>query len=160
MQIDEIIRLIKYVRQYDIYELEVSNENWKVRITRQTSAAAVSPQSAVEPAVTPLHAAFNSSPAAKAPAIETETGASSPDNRYVEIASPMVGTFYRAAAPDADPYVQVNDIVAPGQTVCIIEAMKLMNEIPSEVKGRVVQILVENAQPVEYGQPLFLVEPL
>jgi acetyl-CoA carboxylase biotin carboxyl carrier protein len=71
----------------------------------------------------------------------------------------MVGTFYRAPAPDADPYVEVGDMVELGQTVCIVEAMKLMNEIESEVKGRVTRILVENAQPVEFGQPLFLVEP-
>ncbi len=72
----------------------------------------------------------------------------------------MVGTFYRSPAPDAEPYVEVGDIVEIGQTICIIEAMKLMNEIESELKGRVVQILVENTQPVEFGQKLFLVEPV
>ena len=76
------------------------------------------------------------------------------------ITSPMVGTFYRAPAPDADPFLETGDTVELGQTVCIIEAMKLMNEIESELKGRVVQILVENAQPVEFGQKLFLVEPV
>ena len=75
------------------------------------------------------------------------------------ITSPMVGTFYRAPAPDADPYVEVGDMVEVGQTVCIVEAMKLMNEIESERRGRVVKILVENAQPVEFGQKLFLIEP-
>ncbi len=72
----------------------------------------------------------------------------------------MVGTFYRSPAPDAEPYVEVGDIVEIGQTICIIEAMKLMNEIESELKGKVVQILVENTQPVEFGQKLFLVEPV
>ena len=72
----------------------------------------------------------------------------------------MVGTFYRSPAPDAEPYVEVGDIVEVGQTVCIIEAMKLMNEIESELKGRVVKLLVENSQPVEFGQKLFLVEPV
>ena len=72
----------------------------------------------------------------------------------------MVGTFYRAPAPDADPYVESGDSVEVGQTVCIVEAMKLMNEIESEVRGRIVQILVENAQPVEFGQKLFLIEPV
>jgi acetyl-CoA carboxylase biotin carboxyl carrier protein len=71
----------------------------------------------------------------------------------------MVGTFYRAPAPDADPYIEVGDLVEIGQTVCIVEAMKLMNEIESEIKGRVTRIMVENAQPVEFGQKLFLVEP-
>jgi acetyl-CoA carboxylase biotin carboxyl carrier protein len=78
----------------------------------------------------------------------------------VAITSPMVGTFYRAPAPDADPYVESGDSVDVGQTVCIVEAMKLMNEIESEVRGRIVQILVENAQPVEFGQKLFLLEPV
>lgn len=74
------------------------------------------------------------------------------------ILAPMVGTFYRAPAPDAEPYVQVGNIVEIGQPLCIIEAMKLMNEIESEVRGRVIEILAENAQPVEYGQPLFVIE--
>jgi acetyl-CoA carboxylase biotin carboxyl carrier protein len=72
----------------------------------------------------------------------------------------MVGTFYRSPAPDADPFVEVGDVVEVGQTVCIIEAMKLMNEIEAEFRGRLVQVLVENAQPVEFGQKLFLVEPI
>jgi acetyl-CoA carboxylase biotin carboxyl carrier protein len=80
--------------------------------------------------------------------------------KSVAITSPMVGTFYRAPAPDADPYVEAGDSVEVGQTVCIVEAMKLMNEIESEVRGRIVQILVENAQPVEFGQKLFLIEPV
>ncbi|MBI4413864.1 MAG: acetyl-CoA carboxylase biotin carboxyl carrier protein, partial [candidate division NC10 bacterium] len=78
----------------------------------------------------------------------------------VTIESPMVGTFYRAPAPGAEPYVKEGQVVEKGSVLCIIEAMKLMNEIEAEVKGRVVSVLVENAQPVEYGQPLFLVEPL
>ena len=86
------------------------------------------------------------------------TEAAKPD-RSVAITSPMVGTFYRAPAPDADPYVEVGDMVEVGQTVCIVEAMKLMNEIEAEARGRVVQILVENSHPVEFGQKLFLIEP-
>ncbi|NLJ86747.1 MAG: acetyl-CoA carboxylase biotin carboxyl carrier protein [Firmicutes bacterium] len=78
----------------------------------------------------------------------------------VTIEAPMVGTFYRAPAPDADPYVRVGDTVEIGQPLCIIEAMKLMNEIESEVRGRIIEVLVENAQPVEYGQPLFIIERL
>ena len=93
-----------------------------------------------------------------APAPETAPEAGYPDTEVLK--SPMVGTFYRAPAPDADPFIEVGDVVEVGQTVCIIEAMKLMNEIEAEVKGRVVQVLVENAQPVEFGQKLILVEPL
>ena len=81
-----------------------------------------------------------------------------PPANLIPIKSPMVGTFYRAPAPDADPYVEENSAITVGQTVCIVEAMKLMNEIESEVEGRIARILVENAQPVEYGQTLFLVE--
>ena len=81
-------------------------------------------------------------------------------SHHKPVSSPMVGTFYRSPAPDADPFVEIGDIVEVGQTVCIIEAMKLMNEIEAEVKGRVARILVDNAQPVEFGQKLFLIEPL
>ncbi len=86
--------------------------------------------------------------------------AASSTDHLTAITSPMVGTFYRAPAPDADPYVESGDTVEIGQTVCIVEAMKLMNEIESETRGRIVKILVENAQPVEFGQKLFLVEPV
>ncbi|OQX91017.1 MAG: acetyl-CoA carboxylase, biotin carboxyl carrier protein [candidate division Zixibacteria bacterium 4484_95] len=81
------------------------------------------------------------------------------DKNLLEIKSPMVGTFYRAPAPDAEPFIDVGERIVRGQTVCIIEAMKLMNEIESEYDGRVVKILVQNAQPVQFGQPLFLIEP-
>jgi acetyl-CoA carboxylase biotin carboxyl carrier protein len=95
--------------------------------------------------------------AAGAPAGSAEAKALS--DRTQAITSPMVGTFYQAPAPDADPYVELGQRVEVGQTVCIVEAMKLMNEIESDVKGKIVQVLVENAQPVEFGQKLFLVEP-
>jgi acetyl-CoA carboxylase biotin carboxyl carrier protein len=95
-----------------------------------------------------------------APASAGTTPAPAANDHLKAITSPMVGTFYRSPAPDADPFLEVGDSVEAGQTVCIIEAMKLMNEIEAEFKGRVVQILVENAQPVEFGQKLFLVEPV
>lgn len=78
----------------------------------------------------------------------------------VEIKSPMVGTFYRAPQPEAPPYAETGQIIEPGQVICIIEAMKLMNEIKSEIKGKILEILVDNAEPVEFGQPIFLIEPL
>jgi oxaloacetate decarboxylase alpha subunit len=129
------------VQRTGIGELEVTAGGRTVRISAHAGAA---PASAVSAAVT----------AAPTPAV-----APVGTEHLVAIVSPMVGTFYRAPAPDADPYAEVGDVVEVGQTVCIIEAMKLMNEIESEVKGRVVRILVENAQPVEYGQKLFLIEP-
>ncbi|MDD2679700.1 MAG: acetyl-CoA carboxylase biotin carboxyl carrier protein, partial [Candidatus Omnitrophica bacterium] len=81
-------------------------------------------------------------------------------SKTVEIKSPMVGTFYRAPNPEAMPYVEVGQNIEPGQVICIIEAMKLMNEIKSEVRGKILEILVDNAEPVEFGQPVFLIEPL
>jgi acetyl-CoA carboxylase biotin carboxyl carrier protein len=129
------------VQHTGIGELEVTAGGRTVRISAHAGAAPA-------PAVT---AAVTATPTPAVAAVGTE--------HLVAIVSPMVGTFYRAPAPDADPYVETGDVVEVGQTVCIIEAMKLMNEIESEVKGRVARILVENAQPVEYGQKLFLIEP-
>lgn len=80
--------------------------------------------------------------------------------KVAEIKAPMVGTFYRAPAPEAPPYIEIGQIIEPGQVICIIEAMKLMNEIKSEIKGKVLEILVDNAEPVEFGQPMFIIEPL
>ncbi len=82
------------------------------------------------------------------------------DSSTIEIKAPMVGTFYRSPQPEAPPYAEVGQIIEPGQVICVIEAMKLMNEIKSEVKGKILEILVENTEPVEFGQPLFLIEPL
>ena len=150
----EVRRLIRLVQRTGIGELEVSSGDRTVHIAAQ-------PHLPVNVGYSPAVAA--SAPAAEKPAAAA-AGTAPPAPQGTEdlaaVTSPMVGTFYRAPAPDADPYVEVGDLVEVGQTVCIIEAMKLMNEIESEVRGRIVQILVENAQPVEYGQKLFLVEPV
>jgi len=151
--LEEIRRLIRLVQRTGIGELEVNSGDRTVRIAAQSRVPA---SLGIAPAV-----------AVPAPPVEKPlaagTGAAAPATPATEhlaaIASPMVGTFYRAPAPDADPYVEVGDRVEVGQTVCIIEAMKLMNEIESEYRGRVVKVLVENAQPVEFGQKLFLIEP-
>ena len=144
---DELDALIRLVQRTGIGELEVTAGGRTVRIAAQ---AGMAPAVAVSPAV--------AAPAA-APAAPARSAEATGSENLLAIVSPMVGTFYRAPAPDADPYVEMGDSVDVGQTVCIVEAMKLMNEIESEVKGRVVRILVENAQPVEYGQKLFLIEP-
>ena len=144
----ELQQLIQLVQRTGIGELEVTAGGRTVRI----SAGAVS-VAAAAPAVTAAPASATS------PAGPPKSGDTAGTEHLVPIVSPMVGTFYRAPAPDADPYVEVGDTIAVGQTVCIVEAMKLMNEIESEVKGKVVRILVENAQPVEYGQKLLLIEP-
>ena len=149
----ELNRLIRLVQRTGIGELELNAAGRSVRISANSAGPAGVAQVAAmphAPAGAPRPAAALAEPA---PAKEAAS------NRK-PIVSPMVGTFYRAPAPDADPFVEVGDVVEVGQTVCIIEAMKLMNEIEAETKGRLVEILVENAQPVEFGQKLFLVEPL
>ncbi|MGH7742427.1 MAG: acetyl-CoA carboxylase biotin carboxyl carrier protein [Candidatus Eiseniibacteriota bacterium] len=147
----EIRRLIRLVQKTGIGELELTSSGRTVRIAANSASA--------EGLVIPARGAQGpAAPAASASAATATAPAQAPEN-HAAITSPMVGTFYRAPAPDADPYVEVGHIVEIGQTVCIIEAMKLMNEIESEVRGRVTRILVENAQPVEFGQRLFLVEP-
>jgi acetyl-CoA carboxylase biotin carboxyl carrier protein len=146
MDISYIKKLIKVVELSEIEELEVRKWWTKVRISkRRSSVSGSNPERVVEiaPAQAPAQAA----------------GEKAADENLVEIPSPMVGTFYRAPSPGAQPYVQVGERVTPGQVVCIIEAMKLMNEIESEVAGTVVKALVDNEQPVEYGQVLFLVSP-
>ena len=149
----EIRQLIRLVQRTGIGELEVNSGDRTVRIAAQ-------PHLPVNVGFCPAAAA--SAPAAEKPAAAaagTAPAAPQGTENLAVITSPMVGTFYRAPAPDADAYVEMGDLVEVGQTVCIVEAMKLMNEIESEHRGRVVKILVENAQPVEFGQKLFLIEP-
>ncbi len=149
MKESEIRKLIKLVEEAEIDEIEISHWWKKIRISKTkypgNSHNAVYPVIQEAPAQQPK------------PAPEKVEEELSSD--MIEIKSPMVGTYYRAPAPDAKPYVEENQYITPGQVLCIIEAMKLMNEIESEVSGKIVKILVENAQPVEYGQALFLVDP-
>jgi acetyl-CoA carboxylase biotin carboxyl carrier protein len=154
-QLHELKRLIRLVQRTGIGELELNSGGRSVRISASpANGGSGHPMVTAAPAARPAAAA-----AGPAPAPAAEAAAAQASNQKA-IASPMVGTFYRAPAPDADPFVEVGDVVEVGQTVCIIEAMKLMNEIEAETKGRVAQILVENAQPVEFGQKLFLIDPL
>lgn len=148
-ELAELRQLIRLVQRTGIGELEVTAGGRTVRISAQAGFAV--------PAM-PMRE-HGLAPAAPASAPAPPPAADATD-KLVAITSPMVGTFYRAPAPDADPYIDVGQMVEVGQTVCIVEAMKLMNEIESEAKGRIVRILVENAQPVEFGQKLFLLEPL
>jgi acetyl-CoA carboxylase biotin carboxyl carrier protein len=153
MRKEEIAELIRLVEDSAIAELEVHQGRRKIRISKVGSAAA----STAVPAPPVPVAAVPSSSASPSPA------EASPDDEKLasnlkQIVSPMVGTFYRAPAPGSEPFVEVGQTVAVGQTVCIVEAMKLMNEIGSDYNGVVRRVLADNAQPVEYGQPLFLVE--
>jgi len=150
MDTKEIQRLLDYIAKSPLAEVSIETEGLKVSVKKHSEAAPVVTYSApVVAAAAPV--ASSAAPAAPA-AVEASA------DQYHTIKSPMIGTFYRAAGPDKDNYVEVGSDIEPGKTVCMIEAMKLFNEIDSEVAGKIVKILVENATPVEFDQPLFLVE--
>jgi len=158
MDLKEIQDLIRFVSKSGVTEVEVEREGFKIVIKAErptTEYHAVVPQQIVMPA--PVAAAPAAAPAL-APAASAPAAAPAAEGG-VNIKSPMIGTFYRSSGPDKEPFVKVGDRVEKGQVVCIIEAMKLFNEIESEVSGVVTKVLVENASPVEYDQPLFLVDP-
>jgi acetyl-CoA carboxylase biotin carboxyl carrier protein len=157
LDFDEIKKLVKLLERSQIHEIEIFDKGRKIRLAKSAPnddhrgvfyPAPLMPSGTTAP---PTLAA--NPPGAPAPAPETAVG-----RNVRQVRSPMVGTFYAASSPDAEPYVQVGDMVHKGQVLCIIEAMKLMNEIESEYAGRVVEIHVENAQPVEFDQPLFTIE--
>ena len=149
MDLRKLKKLIDLVQESGISELEVTEGEEKVRIAKQLTAAPVAHQ--VYAAAPIAHAA----PVAAAPATATASEPALPAGHIVK--SPMVGTFYRASSPDAKPFAEVGDSVKEGQTLCIVEAMKLLNEIEADASGVIKAILVENGQPVEFGEPLFVI---
>jgi acetyl-CoA carboxylase biotin carboxyl carrier protein len=152
LNIREIQRLVKMVERSTISEIELEEKGLKIRISKNSSHDG---QTVVWAPSLPLGA----SPMPVPQAAPQPTELATPQKTgIVEIKSPMVGTFYRAPAPDAEPYVRIGDHVEGGRVLCIIEAMKLMNEIEAEVTGTIIEILSENAQPVEFGQILFRVD--
>ena len=158
VNMDELRELIGLLRDNGLAELELENEGFRVRLRRESSAAA-SPYAAEAPQHVPAPALVPPAPA-PAPSGPTHPGThasteASQDQDLHIIPSPIVGTFYRSPSPSADPFVKIGSNVEPESVVCIIEAMKLMNEIQAETSGEVVKVYVENGQPVEYGQPLF-----
>ncbi len=157
MTIDEIRQLVELVQESGVVELEITRGDDTIRITREHAQQVSAAAAPVMPPAPP--AAY----AASAPPTESTASASTaeqaPRSDLHEIPSPMVGTFYRAPSPDSPSYVEVGDCVEEGQVVCIVEAMKLMNEISADRAGVVEEILVENAQPVEFGQVLFRIKP-
>jgi acetyl-CoA carboxylase biotin carboxyl carrier protein len=167
MDFKQIQELIKIVNKSNIGELSIEEKDFKITIRQKEDAAPVyatsSPSPAYASAPMSLPAIQQQSAPAMAPASPAgsqDSGASSKQaDNLVAIKSPMIGTFYRSSSPDKPSFVNVGDEVTVGKTVCIIEAMKLFNEIESEVSGTIVKVLVDDASPVEYDQPLFLVEP-
>jgi acetyl-CoA carboxylase biotin carboxyl carrier protein len=138
-------KLIKLVKEEDISGLAIEEKGIKYEVQRQAGQIISS------------HAALSPAPAAPQPQTVAPGPVESEDDGLIAITSPMVGTFYRSPSPEASPFVDVGDDVSPGKVVCIIEAMKLFNEIEAEVKGKIAKILVENGQPVEYGQKIMLI---
>lgn len=161
MKLTEIQDLIKFVSKSGVNEVELETKEVKIviRTGKQTAPAVVyqaAPQITTAPAQVTAQPALTTAPAQQTPAANT---AANEESRYVTVKSPMIGTFYRSSSPEKPPFVNVGDDIEVGKPVCIIEAMKLFNEIESEVKGKIVKVLVNDATPVEYDQPLFLVDP-
>ena len=162
MDIKEIQNLIKFVSKSDVSEVKYKTKDFEITIKtplagNENVSYVAPPQMIAAPAAAPqtsatAPSALNSNP-------ETPKETSTDEGNYLTIKSPMIGTFYRKPSPDKDAFVNVGDSVSEGSVVCVIEAMKLFNQIESEVKGKIVKILVDDATPVEYDQPLFLVDP-
>lgn len=173
MKLTEIQDLIKFVARAGVTEVEIEQKEFKLtiksempkgrgkkeeQVVQTIQVPAAMPQMvqaapvAAAPVAAPAAPAAPSAPAAPAPAAEDTSN-------LIEIKSPMIGTFYRRPSPDKDVFAEVGDVIKPGDTVCVIEAMKLFNEIESEVQGKIVKVLVDDNSPVEYDQPLFLVDP-
>lgn len=163
----EIQELIKFVSKSGIAEVEIEKKDFKITVKAiapqqevQERTVYIQPQMQAPMAQIPMQAAPQQvAQAAPAPAPAEAAPVVEEEDNYITINSPMIGTFYRASAPDKPVFVEVGDVIKEGDTVCIIEAMKLFNEIESEIKGRIVKVLVDDATPVEYDQPLFLVDP-
>ena len=159
MDLKEIQALIKFVAKSGAQEVSLETEDFKINIKTGSDAEqptiiqAMAPQAPVAMAAAPA-------PVAPVPAAASVDQAPADDNsNYITVKSPMIGTFYRSSNPEADAFVKVGDEVKPGDVVCIIEAMKLFNEIESEVSGKIVKVMVDDQMPVEFDQPLFLVDP-
>ena len=170
MDLDRIKELLRIVAESGVSEVEIEDGDLRLIVRKNAPSVTVQPQQpiypfgwpAMQPPVVP-HAVPAAAPAAPAPAYVPEPApqqaAPAPAPTGKEVRAPIVGTFYRSPAPDADPYVSVGDRVKVGDVLCIIEAMKLMNEVECELSGTILEVLVENSQPVEFDQPLFVIDP-
>jgi acetyl-CoA carboxylase biotin carboxyl carrier protein len=169
MDLKLIKNLLTMISDSDVNEVSIEEGEFKIKIKKQPDVVQMrgpapvnymqlqdNPQGSQSPANT---ASAPAPAAAAAPETGTKASAASPSSKTIIIKSPIVGTYYEASAPDQDPFVQVGSKISKGKTLCIIEAMKIMNEIESEYDGKIVNILVKNAQPVEFDQPLFEIDP-
>lgn len=155
MNLQEIQDLIKFVSKSGVSEVEIERKDFKIIIkSEQRGKEQIVVQAAI-PAAAPVAISSAAAPAA----VPVEAAPINEDSKYITVKSPMIGTFYRSAGPDKDVFASVGQSIGKGDTLCIIEAMKLFNEIESEVSGKIVKVLVDDASPVEYDQPLFLVDP-
>ncbi len=153
MNLTEIKEIIALMNENDLNEIEIEREGLKLTLKKSSLEASIN---TVQP-----HFSVQSLPTPKIPVVTSQTPVADSSSRNTkDIKSPMVGTFYRSPSPEAGSFVEVGSTVEIGQVVCIVEAMKLMNEIKSEVRGKIVEVAVENAEPVEFGQTLFIVEPI
>ncbi|MEN9369717.1 MAG: hypothetical protein RI952_582 [Bacteroidota bacterium] len=159
MDIKEIQELIKFVAKSGVSEVSIDRKDFKLTIKAQGNAPAL-----INMQAAPVQVAASPAPVAvaagAAPAAATPAAAPAENANLITIKSPMIGTFYRSGSPDKPAFVNVGDKIGPGNVLCVIEAMKLFNEIEAEISGKIVKILVDNASPIEYDQPLFLVEPM
>ncbi|WP_430405772.1 acetyl-CoA carboxylase biotin carboxyl carrier protein [Fluviicola sp.] len=160
MNLNEIQDLIKFVAKSGVTEVEIEQKDFKITIKSEKKSDSQIIVQAAAPVVPQMVAPQVAAPQVAAPAAESAApAAASEDSKYITVKSPMIGTFYRSSGPDKEPFVSVGQSVNKGETVCIIEAMKLFNEIEAEFSGKIVKVLVDDATPVEYDQPLFLVDP-
>ena len=153
----KIRRLVELMKEHDLNEIDLSQEDMRIRLRRGIAGEGGGPTAAY-PQVAMQMPQMAAPPAAPQPAA-AQSGAAAADDEYAIITSPMVGTFYSASDPDAAPFVKVGDHVGSETTVCIVEAMKVFNEIPAEMSGKIVAVLGKSGEPVEFGQPLFKVDP-
>lgn len=166
MKLNEIQDLIKFVAKSGVSEVELETKDVKIIIKTpagkskdQQVFVQSAPQNIVQLSAPTAQQEAPAASETKAPSAKEPVSSVDDESRYIVVKSPMIGTFYRSSAPDKPPFVNVGDEIAPGKITCIIEAMKLFNEVESDVKGKIVKVLVNDVSPVEYDQPLFLVDP-
>ena len=156
MKLKEIQNLIKFVARSGASEVSLEMEDVKITIKTSDSSTPIVVQ---EPIVVPQQQVITSAPSTPQVVDSTPESSSEEDSKFITIKSPIIGTFYRKPSPDKPSFVEVGDVISEGSVLCVIEAMKLFNDIESEVSGKIVKILVDDTSPVEFDQPLFLVDP-